>query len=155
MWLDITVRKAAFVSAYEEERILAEAGDAGALVGFQGRVRGLDAELPLAALHLEHYPGVTEDEIARIAQEAATRWPLTACRIIHRVGRLGVGEGIVLVLVASAHREAAFAGAEFLMDYLKTRAPFWKREEFIDGSQSWVEAKASDETAAKRWDGNT
>lgn len=152
MWLDITVRKAAFVSAYEEERLLAEAGDAGALVGFQGRVRGQDGELPLAALHLEHYPGVTEDEIARIAHEAAQRWPLTACRIIHRVGRLAVGEGIVLVLVASGHRAAAFAAAEFLMDYLKTRAPFWKCEEFIDGSRHWVEAKASDDAAAGRWE---
>lgn len=151
MWLDITVRQAPFVAALEEERLLAEAGDAGALVCFQGRVRALDAALPLAALHLEHYPGVTENEIARIARDAQLRWPISACRIIHRVGRLAAGEGIVLVMVASAHRAAAFAAAEFLMDYLKTQAPFWKREEFVDGSYRWVDAKHSDAAAARRW----
>ncbi len=152
MWLDITVREAPFVVAFEEERLLAEAGDAGAVVTFQGRVRGQDGAVPLAALHLEHYPGVTEDEIARIARDAETRWPLTACRVLHRVGRLAVGEGIVLLMVASRHRAAAFAAAEYLMDYLKTEAPFWKREEFVDGSSRWVDAKASDDQAARRWE---
>ena len=94
---------------------------------------------------------MTEGEIERIAQQAAERWPVSACRVIHRVGRLTPGEGIVLVLVASAHRRAAFAACEYLMDFLKTEAPFWKREEFADGSHSWVAAKSSDDAARERW----
>jgi molybdopterin synthase catalytic subunit len=119
----------------------------GAVATFTGIVRGDDG---LTALNLEHYPGMTEREIGRIADEAKKRWPLSGLTVIHRVGRLVVGEHIVLVAVAAAHRGAAFAACEFLIDYLKTRAPFWKQEE-RGGQQSWVEAKASDDGAAERW----
>jgi molybdopterin synthase catalytic subunit len=119
----------------------------GAVATFTGYVRGDDG---LKALTLEHYPGMTEREIARIAAEAGKRWPLSGVTIIHRVGRLKVGERIVLVAVASSHRAAAFAACEFLMDFLKTRAPFWKREE-RGGAAEWVEAKSSDDAAAERW----
>src|SRR5262245_37343896 len=100
---------------------------------------------------LEHYPGMTESELARVEAEAAARWPLQASLIVHRVGALKPGDNIVLVVTASAHREAAFAAAEFLMDYLKTSAPFWKKELAPDGSARWVEARQSDERAAERW----
>jgi len=119
----------------------------GAVATFTGYVRG---DGGLSALTLEHYPGMTEREIARIAAEAGTRWPLSGVTIIHRVGRLKVGERIVLVAVASSHRAAAFAACEFLMDFLKTRAPFWKEEERGGGAQ-WVGAKSSDDAAAERW----
>jgi molybdopterin synthase catalytic subunit len=119
----------------------------GAVATFTGYVRSDDG---LQALTLEHYPGMTEREIARIAAEAEKRWPLSGLTIIHRVGRLKVGERIVLVAVASSHRAAAFAACEFLMDFLKTRAPFWKIEERGGGGE-WVEAKSSDDAAAERW----
>lgn len=153
MKLSVVVQEAGFSLADEEAALRREAGDAGALVAFQGMVRGHDEAVPLAALRLEHYPGVTEDEITRIAEQAARRWLVSSCRVIHRVGRLTVGEPIVLVLVAASHRRDAFAAAEFLMDYLKTEAPFWKREEFVDGHTRWVEAKASDDAARERWEG--
>lgn len=119
----------------------------GAVATFTGIVRGDDG---LIALTLEHYPGMTEREIARHADEANARWKLDGITIIHRVGRLGVGAQIVLVAVASSHRGDAFAACEFLMDYLKTRAPFWKQEERADGTH-WVEARESDDRAAERW----
>ncbi|HEY2885371.1 MAG TPA: molybdenum cofactor biosynthesis protein MoaE [Rhizomicrobium sp.] len=119
----------------------------GAVATFTGYVRGDDG---LTALTLEHYSGMTEREIARIAAEAEKRWPLSGVTIIHRVGRLKVGERIVLVAVASSHRAAAFAACEFLMDFLKTRAPFWKQEERGGGAE-WVEAKSADDAAAERW----
>lgn len=119
----------------------------GAVATFTGYVRGDDG---LKALTLEHYPGMTEREIARIAAEAEKRWPISGVTIIHRVGHLKVGERIVLVAVASSHRAAAFAACEFLMDFLKTRAPFWKKEERGGGGE-WVEAKSSDDAAAERW----
>lgn len=119
----------------------------GAVASFVGLVRGGDG---LTALTLEHYPGMTEREIGRIAEEAAKRWHPSGITIIHRVGRLSVGERIVLVAVAAAHRGDAFAACEFLMDYLKTRAPFWKQEE-RGGAVIWVEAKLSDDAAAERW----
>ncbi len=122
--------------------------DIGAVVTFSGTVR--DKTGDLLALELEHYPGMTEKELARIEQEAQERWPLEASLIVHRVGRLLPGENIVLVVTASAHRQAAFEAAEFLMDYLKTRAPFWKREETASGGD-WVDARDSDDTAAARW----
>jgi molybdopterin synthase catalytic subunit len=124
-------------------------GGVGAIATFTGYVRG---DGGLAAMTLEHYPGMTEREIARCAEEAAARWPLTALTVIHRIGRLTVGEPIVLVAAASGHRAAAFEACEFLMDYLKTRAPFWKQEERPEG-EDWVEAKASDDAAAERWRG--
>ena len=122
--------------------------DIGAVVTFSGTVR--DKTGDLVAMELEHYPGMTEKELASIEQEARERWPLEASLIVHRVGRLLPGENIVLVVTASAHRQAAFEAAEFLMDYLKTRAPFWKREETADGG-NWVDARESDDTAAARW----
>jgi molybdopterin synthase catalytic subunit len=131
----------------EINALTAEAPLTGAVATFTGYVRGDDG---LTALTLEHYPGMTEHEISRIAADAAKRWSLTGVTIIHRVGRLEVGERIVLVAVASGHRAAAFEACEFLMDYLKTRAPFWKLEERGDQS-GWVEAKASDDAAAERW----
>jgi len=121
--------------------------NAGALVAFTGIVRSDDG---LAALTIEHYPGMTEREIARHVDEAARRWPLLGVVIIHRIGRLAPGERIVLVAVASAHRKSAFDAAEFLVDYLKARAPFWKQEE-RGAATDWVEAKESDATAAASW----
>jgi len=125
-------------------------GDTGAVATFTGIVRGGDG---VTGLVLEHYPGMTEREITRIGEQAQARWTLiTGITIIHRIGLLSVGERIVLVAVASAHRQSAFAACEFLMDYLKTRAPFWKREHLADGSTGgWVEAAARDDAAAGRW----
>lgn len=137
--------------AAAEARILARGRtDVGALVTFTGVCRGSEDGEPIAALTLEHYPGMAESEIERHAAEAAERWPLLGATIIHRHGRILPGEDIVLVVTASSHREAAFAAAEFLMDYLKTRAPFWKQVEKADGT-SWVDAKATDDAAAERW----
>ncbi len=124
--------------------------DAGALVTFAGICRGEEEGAPIAALVLEHYPGMAEAEIERHVEEAEKRWPLLGARIVHRVGRIEPGETIVFVATASAHRQAAFAAAEFLMDYLKTRAPFWKKVERADGTQ-WVAAKKVDDDAAARW----
>ncbi|MEJ0028297.1 MAG: molybdenum cofactor biosynthesis protein MoaE [Rhizomicrobium sp.] len=130
------------------DEIEALSGDGtGAVASFVGLVRGGDG---LTALTLEHYPGMTEREIARIAREAEGRWTLGGITVIHRVGRLEVGERIVLVAVAAAHRGSAFEACQFLMDYLKTRAPFWKQEE-RGGAADWVEAKPSDDAAAGRW----
>ncbi len=122
----------------------------GGVASFLGRVRDLGDGPALQALELEHYPGMTERELTRIAEEAMTRFRLQACRVIHRVGRLTPGEPIVLVVTAAAHRQAAFEGCQFLMDWLKTRAPFWKREITAEGS-TWVAARSSDDHAAARW----
>ena len=124
--------------------------DIGAVVTFSGICRGSEDGASIAALTLEHYPGMAEAEIARHAETALSRWPLTGIRIIHRVGRLAPGENIVLVVTASQHRQAAFEAAEFLMDYLKTNAPFWKRVEGADGA-SWIDARDHDDAAAARW----
>ena len=124
--------------------------DVGALVSFVGLCRGERGTLK--ALEIEHYPGMAEAEMARVAAEAEARWPLHGLTIIHRHGAIPVGGRIVLVVASSAHRRAAFEAAEFLMDYLKTRAPFWKRTHLVDGSiGEWVEAKADDDSAAERW----
>jgi molybdopterin synthase catalytic subunit len=124
--------------------------DIGAVVSFSGLCRGEEGGQPIAALTLEHYPGMAEAEIARHADQAMSRWPLNGITVIHRFGRIRPGENIVLVLTASAHRQAAFQAAEFLMDYLKTSAPFWKREESAQGA-SWIEARTDDDEAAARW----
>jgi molybdopterin synthase catalytic subunit len=124
--------------------------DIGAVVSFSGICRGTEGDDAIAALTLEHYPGMAEAEIARHAETATSRWPLTAVTVIHRVGRITPGENIVLVLTASAHRQAAFEAAEFLMDYLKANAPFWKREESAAGT-GWVDARSHDDDAAARW----
>lgn len=126
------------------------AGDVGAVVTFSGICR--DEKGSLTALELEHYPGMAEAEIMRIATEAVARWPLTGLTAIHRHGKIRPGENIVLVVVASKHRRAAFEAADFLMDYLKSRAPFWKKEHRADGGEGgWVDAKETDEEAAARW----
>jgi molybdopterin synthase catalytic subunit len=130
-----------------EVAALAEGGDPGAVACFTGHVR---KEGDLSALTLEHYPHMTESEIARIADEAAARWPLSGVTVIHRVGKLAPGERIVLVAVAATHRKPAFEACEFLMDYLKTHAPFWK-EEARGGERHWVAPRASDDEAAQRW----
>lgn len=128
--------------------------DVGAVVSFTGLVRDLSqdvaGEAAISAMTLEHYPGMTERALEAIETEARDRWPLTGVTIVHRYGRLEPGDQIVLVVTASAHRRAAFEAADFLMDYLKTRAPFWKREETPEGSV-WVEARAHDDAAADRW----
>ena len=124
--------------------------DVGAVVTFSGLCR--DEAGTLSALELEHYPGMAEAEIGRIAAEAVERWPLQGLTVIHRFGKITPGENIVLVVAASAHRHAAFEAANFLMDYLKSRAPFWKKEHRADGSVGgWVEAKETDDEAAGRW----
>ncbi len=124
--------------------------DVGAVVTFTGICRGSEDGAPIAALTLEHYPGMAEAEIERHVQDAIERWPLVGVTVIHRFGRIAPGEDIVMVVTASSHRAAAFAAAEFLMDYLKTRAPFWKQVEKA-GDKTWVEAKTSDDAAADRW----
>ena len=124
--------------------------DIGAVVTFTGICRSFEAGTPVAAMMLEHYPGMAEEEIRRHVDEANARWPLDGVTVIHRVGRITPGENIVLVLTASQHRQAAFQAAEFLMDYLKTSAPFWKKEETAAGT-GWVEAHSRDDQAAARW----
>ena len=137
--------------AAEEARALTQGrADIGAVVTFVGLCR--DEGGRLAALEIEHYPGMAEEEIARVVAEAESRWPLMGVRVIHRYGAIKPGEQIVMVATASAHRGAAFAAAEFLMDYMKTRAPFWKRARRSDGLvEGWVEAKADDDASAARW----
>jgi len=122
----------------------------GAIALFVGTVRGLSSDNGVTAMTLEHYPGMTESELERIEAEARARWPLEDVTIIHRVGRLEAGDQIVLVGAASAHRQAAFDAAQFIMDFLKTDAPFWKAEERGDET-SWVDARESDDVARKRW----
>ena len=125
--------------------------DIGAVVTFTGLVRGEARGKALASMTLEHYPGMTEAELSRIEAEANARWPLQASLIVHRVGPLAPGDNIVLVVTASSHRHAAFEAADFLMDYLKTRAPFWKKETTVEGSGDWVDARESDDAAIARW----
>jgi molybdopterin synthase catalytic subunit len=126
--------------------------DIGAVVTFTGIVRGSADGRDLASMTLEHYPGMTEAELEAAEAEAHSRWPLEASLIIHRVGDLRPGANIVLVVTASHHRHAAFQAAEFLMDYLKTRAPFWKKESFADGHARWVDARDSDDESLRRWE---
>jgi molybdopterin synthase catalytic subunit len=148
-----------FDAAAEAARLTQGRTDVGAVVTFTGICRaseragdrGSEPGQPVAAMTLEHYPGMAEAEIARHVEEAESRWPLLGVTVVHRHGRLVPGDNIVLVVTTAAHRGDAFAAAEFLMDYLKTRAPFWKREERADGS-AWVDAKSTDDAAAGRWD---
>jgi len=146
----IRLQREDFDAAAEAEALRRGRTDIGALVAFSGVCRGAEAGEPITALTLEYYPGMAEAEIARHVEEAEKRWPLSGVTVVHRYGRIEPGENIVLVVTASSHREAAFAAAEFLMDYLKTRAPFWKQVESAAGS-SWVEAKDTDDAAAARW----
>jgi molybdopterin synthase catalytic subunit len=145
--ITIRVQEQDFDTAHEIAGLSHGRTDIGAVVSFSGLCRADDS---LAALTLEHYPGMAEAEIKRHADEAMARWPLQGLTIIHRHGRITPGENIVLVVTASSHRQAAFEAAAFLMDYLKTNAPFWKREEKADGG-NWVEAKSHDDAAAARW----
>ena len=146
----IRIQDADFDIAREIATLTKSRTDIGAVVTFTGICRGGDGEDATTALTLEHYPGMAEAEIKRHADDALARWPLTGLTIIHRVGRIVPGENIMVVLTASAHRQAAFQAAEFVMDYLKTSAPFWKREETAAGT-GWVEAKSGDDDAAARW----
>jgi len=123
---------------------------AGAIVTFSGLVRDLEGDKQVQSLVLEHYPGMTETSLEKIVQEASERWPVIDTTVIHRVGELKAAEQIVFVAVASLHRQAAFSACEFIMDYLKTRAPFWKKCRDENG-ENWVEAKDSDEQASQRW----
>jgi molybdopterin synthase catalytic subunit len=146
----VRVQSEDFDVAAEQARLVAGRTDIGAVVAFTGLCR--DERGALAALELEHYPGMAEEEMGRVLAEARARWPLDGAKIIHRFGRIAPGGNIVLVVTASRHRAAAFAAAEFLMDYLKTRAPFWKKEHRRDGTAGeWVEAKEADDTALYRW----
>jgi molybdopterin synthase catalytic subunit len=147
----VRVQSEDFDIGAEVRRLAGGRTDIGAIVTFTGTVRADGDRSRIASMTLEHYPGMTETELSRMESEAQRRWPLQASLIVHRVGALKPGDNIVLVVTASAHREAAFAAAEFLMDYLKTRAPFWKKEARADGSQSWVEARETDDRAADRW----
>jgi molybdopterin synthase catalytic subunit len=148
--ITIRIQEADFEIAREIAALTRGRTDTGAVVTFSGICRGSEDGNSIAALTLEHYPGMAEAEIARHVETAMTRWPLTGASVIHRVGRIAPGENIVLVLTASEHRQAAFAAAEFLMDYLKANAPFWKREESAAG-ETWVEARHHDDEAAARW----
>jgi molybdopterin synthase catalytic subunit len=148
--ITIRLQREPFDAAAEADRLTRGRTDVGAVVSFTGICRGSEEGEPIAALTLEHYPGMAEAEIERHVQEACTRWPLFGVTAIHRYGRIAPGEPIVLVITTSSHRQAAFAAAEFIMDFLKTRAPFWKQVETA-GETSWVEAKASDDAAAERW----
>jgi len=146
----IRIQEADFDVAREISALTSGRSDVGAVVSFTGICRGSEDGTAIASLTLEHYPGMAEAEITRHAQTAMSRWELAGIRVIHRVGRIAPGENIVLVVTASKHRQAAFEAAEFLMDYLKSNAPFWKRAEAAHGA-SWIEARDHDDAAAARW----
>ena len=146
----IRVQSEDFDIGAEVDRLTQGRTDLGAVVTFTGCVRDHAGGKQISEMTLEHYPGMTEQELARIETQARERWPLQDCLIVHRYGALKPGDRIVLVVTASPHRRAAFEAAEFLMDYLKTSAPFWKRESGPDGTQ-WVDARESDDKALKRW----
>ena len=148
----VRVQEADFDAGRELEALARGRKDVGAVASFVGIVRGENDGHAIGAMTLEHYPGMTEKALEAICEEAHARWRLLDTLVIHRVGRLAPGDRIVLVGVASAHRGDAFAACEFIMDYLKTRAPFWKREDTPEGSR-WVESRDSDEIAAERWKG--
>ena len=147
----IRVQTVDFDLTAEVRALTAGRTDIGAVVTFTGVVRDTAGGAPIVSMMLEHYPGMTEAELARVEAEAVARWPLQATLIVHRVGALKPGDTVVLVVTASPHRHAAFEAAEFLMDYLKTRAPFWKKETRADGTGAWVDARESDDAALKRW----
>ena len=148
----IKIQPEDFDSGAEIAAITAGRAEIGGIGCFIGTVRA-DAKSGghVTGMTLEHYPGMTERAIARIADQAGERWPLLGCTIIHRVGSLIPGENIVLVVAASSHRQAALDATAFLIDWLKTKAPFWKREDFSDGEGAWVDAREDDDAAAARW----
>jgi len=149
--MKIVVRSEAFDLGAEVDAMRRGRTDIGAIASFVGLARDMNEGSGVAAMTLEHYPGMTEKALGRLVEEAKSRWALLDVTVIHRIGRLLPGDPIVLVAVASSHRGEAFAACEFIMDYLKTRAPFWKKEETPAGER-WVEARASDDAAAARWD---
>jgi molybdopterin synthase catalytic subunit len=146
------VQTADFDISAEIAALRAGRTDIGAIVTFTGLVRGEASGKALTSMTLEHYPGMTEAELIRVEALAKSRWPLQASLIVHRTGRLLPGDNIVLVVVASPHRQSAFEAATFLMDYLKSSAPFWKKETAADGSGGWVDARESDDAARARWE---
>lgn len=148
--MSIRVQNAPFDPGVELNAVHAGELSVGAVVSFTGYVRDLNQDLAIQELYLEHYPGMTEKALSKIRDEAMQRWPLIDAHILHRVGALSLAEPIVFVATSSVHREAAFAACEFIMDYLKTRAPFWKKEQTAAGSH-WVEGRDSDQLAAARW----
>jgi molybdopterin synthase catalytic subunit len=150
--ISVRVRAETFDAGVEAQNLAQGRTDLGAIVTFTGLCR--DEGGTLEALEIEHYPGMAETEILAVVEEARTRWPLEGITIVHRYGRIKPGEPIVLVVTTSLHRTEAFEAAAFLMDYLKTRAPFWKRQHLIDQSDGgWVAAKEQDDAAAQRWKG--
>jgi molybdopterin synthase catalytic subunit len=147
----VRVQAQDFDIAGEIKALQGDRTDIGAIVTFTGTVRGTTKSGDIANMTLEHYPEMTEAELARVEAEAHERWPLQGTTIIHRIGDLAPGNNIVLVVSASKHRHAAFESAEFLMDYLKSRAPFWKKETGVNGDGHWVDARDSDENGLARW----
>ncbi|MEH6474344.1 MAG: molybdenum cofactor biosynthesis protein MoaE [Sneathiella sp.] len=148
----IIVQDAAFDTGAEIKRLTDNNTQIGAVVSFTGLVRDFNDGANVQSLTLEHYPGMTEKELEKIEALALSKWDLTGSLIIHRYGKMELGEAIVLVVTASAHRKDAFDAAEFLMDWLKTKAPFWKLEENSSGSENWVKERSSDIDAVKKWD---
>lgn len=155
--MTIRVQNENFSIEEEINAIKADRKDIGAIVTFTGTVRDMaksadmSKAIPITKMHLEHYPGMTEKQLSEIQAEAHSRWPIIDSTIIHRVGDLSPGDNIVLVITLSAHRHAAFEAAEFLMDFLKSKAPFWKKEQPEEGEANWVDARESDSKALSRW----
>lgn len=150
LYLKVSVQPEDFDTGHELQRLRAATPQAGAMVNFVGLVREISQNGQLSEMVIEHYPGMTEKALQQIAQQAAQRWPILGVRVIHRVGSLPAQAQIVLVAATSLHRQAAFEACAFMMDYLKTEAPFWKKE-IGDFGQHWVEARASDEQAKQQW----
>ena len=148
--LSVSVQEADFDFKQEHAQLVSRDKGVGAVVAFIGMVRDLNLADDVVALELEHYPGMTEKSLMRIAEQAAQRWSLQAARIVHRVGKMYPGDQIVMVLTASAHRGDAYEANQFMMDYLKTEAPFWKKEWTPEGPR-WIEARDSDDHAAAKW----
>jgi molybdopterin synthase catalytic subunit len=149
--MSVSVQEADFDVSAEIDHLCVGRTDIGAVATFTGKVRGQAHGKTLASMSLEHYPGMTEDELSRIEFAARSRFGLTASRVIHRVGTLKPGDNIVLVVACAPHRHDAISACEFLMDYLKTSAPFWKKETDSDGNGTWVDARAADDSALQRW----
>ena len=149
--MTVRVQTAPFDIGAEITALKSDDTHIGAIVTFTGTVRDANAKGAISTMTLEHYPGMTEQELEAIEREAHKKWPLANSLIVHRIGELKPGDDIVLVATTSAHRKAAFEAAEFIMDYLKTRAPFWKNEQLADGQKNWVDARSCDSSAAEVW----
>ncbi len=147
----VVVQSADFDIGAEMAALTSGRADIGGIGSFIGTVRDTAHGARIVSMTLEHYPGMTERAMTQIAEAAVVRFNLLGCTLIHRVGPLPPGENIVLVLAAAPHRQAALEGAAFLIDWLKTKAPFWKKERFVDGSEAWVDAREEDDLAATRW----